>query len=152
MAYFKGSFIDITSTVGKYIIKTVVVLMTFSLVLGTGQLMYVLYTTIVNPPYAFLIDVKELYNIFKLCLIIVVGYELLKSLLLIIDSDSIPVSPIISIGIIAIVNKVITLDFQTTDGYTIAGMAALILALAVARFLVGCKWNAGNSSSSNNQL
>jgi len=152
MAYFKGSFIDITSTVGKYIIKTVVVLMTFSLVLGTGQLMYVLYTTIVNPPYAFLIDVKELYSIFKLCLIIVVGYELLKSLLLIIDSDSIPVSPIISIGIIAIVNKVITLDFQTTDGYTIAGMAALILALAVARFLVGCKWNAGNSSSSNNQL
>lgn len=141
MKLLRGSFSDITSTVGKYVIKIVVVLMTLALVLGTAQLSYVLYTTIINPPYVFMIDVKELYSVFKLCLIIVVGYELMKSLLLIINSDSIPVSPILSIGIIAVVNKVITLDFQTTDGYAIAGMSALILALGTAKFLVSGKWN-----------
>jgi uncharacterized membrane protein (DUF373 family) len=139
MPILRKSFAEVVSKLGKLLMKVIVVILMIALSLSTLQLVIEIVKNIINPPYYFLIDVKELYSIFKLCLIIVVGYELMKSLLLIVESDNIPVVPIISIGIIAVVNKIITLDFQATDAYTIGGLAGLLLALAVAKYLAALK-------------
>ena len=69
-------------------------------------------------------------------MIIAIGYELIKSLLLIISSDTVPTIPIIQIAIIAVSNKIITLDINQTDETTLIGLALLIAALGLAYFLM----------------
>jgi uncharacterized membrane protein (DUF373 family) len=69
-------------------------------------------------------------------LIIAVGYELIKSLILIITSETIPSAPIIQIAIIAVANKIITLDIKHTEPIMVVGLGVLIAALGLTHFLL----------------
>lgn len=69
-------------------------------------------------------------------MIIAVGYELIKALLLIILSNTIPTVQIIEISIIAISTKIITLDIQLTNSNIIMSLALMIAALGLAYFLL----------------
>lgn len=73
---------------------------------------------------------------FNLILIIAIGYELIKSLILIISSNTVPTLPIIQIAIIAVSNKIITLDIKQTNVYILIGLALLIAALGLTYFLM----------------
>jgi uncharacterized membrane protein (DUF373 family) len=128
-------FSVIISTVKKTILRVLIGITTLALILGSVHLIYLVYQHLIEPPY-FLIEVKTLFEIFNLILIIVIGYELIRSLLLIISSDTIPVIPITQIAIIAVANKIITLDIKNTETAVITGMAVLIFALGVAHFLL----------------
>ena len=109
--------------------------MTISLILGTFHLIYLELSKIVDHPYL-LVDVSTLFEVFNLILIIAIGYELIRSLILIISSDTIPTIPILQITIIAVSNKIITLDVKQTNVYTLIGLAMLIAALGFAYFLM----------------
>lgn len=86
--------------------------MTLMLILGYLHVIYLEFKKITAPPYL-LIDVFALLEVFNLILVIAVGYELIKALLLIISSNTIPTIQIIEISIIAISTKIITLDVKT---------------------------------------
>ena len=101
------------------------------LLLASADIVYVIYQKLKEPPY-WLIDVTTLFDVFSLVLIIAIGYELIKSLILVISSESIPSFPIIQIAIIAVANKIITLDIKHTDAVTLFGLAALLAALGAA--------------------
>jgi uncharacterized membrane protein (DUF373 family) len=81
--------------INKNIIRVLIAIMTIMLILGTLHLIYLEYKKITAPPYL-LIDVSTLLEVFNLILIIAVGYELIKALLLIISSNTIPTVPIIT--------------------------------------------------------
>ena len=121
--------------INKNIIRILIAIMTLMLVLGTLHLIYLEFKKITAPPYL-LIDVSTLLEVFNLILIIAVGYELIKALLLIISSDTIPTIQIIEISIIAIATKIITLDVKQTNSTVIIGLALLIAALGLAYFLL----------------
>lgn len=128
---FTGKIIAIN----KNIIRVLIAIMTLMLILGTVQLIYLEYKKITAPPYL-LIDVSSLLEVFNLILIIAVGYELIKALLLIISSNTIPTVQIIEISIIAISTKIITLDVKQTDSNVIISLALLIAALGLTYFLL----------------
>jgi uncharacterized membrane protein (DUF373 family) len=71
-----------------------------------------------------------------LVLIIAVGDELIKSLILIITSDSIPTVPIVQIAIVAVATKIITLDAKHSEPNTVIGLAVLIGMLRLTHFLL----------------
>jgi uncharacterized membrane protein (DUF373 family) len=121
--------------INKNIIRVLIGIMTLILILGTLHLIYLEFKKITAPPYL-LIDVSTLFEVFNLILIIAVGYELIKALLLIISSNTIPTVPIIEISIIAISTKIITLDIQQTNSNIIMSLALLIAALGFAYFVL----------------
>lgn len=121
--------------INNNIIRVLIGIMTLILILGTVHLVYLEFNKITSPPYL-LIDVSTLFEVFNLILIIAVGYELIKALLLIISSDIIPTIPIIEISIIAISTKIITLDIQQTNSNVIISLALLIAALGLTYFLL----------------
>ncbi|MFE3849131.1 phosphate-starvation-inducible PsiE family protein [Flavobacterium sp. LB3P45] len=128
-------FLRIIIAINKNIIRVLIGIMTLILILGTLHLIYLEFKKIIAPPYL-LIDVSTLFEVFNLILIIAIGYELIKALLLIISSDTIPTAPIIEISIIAISTKIITLDIQQTNSNIVISLALLIAALGVAYFLL----------------
>ena len=128
-------FSKIASTINKNIIRVLIGLMTLSLILGSLHLIYLVYQKIIELP-VLLIDVTLLFDIFNLALIIAVGYELIKSLILIISADTIPTVPIIEIAIIAVANKIITLDTKHTESNMVIGLAVMIASLGLTHFLL----------------
>lgn len=121
--------------INKNIIRILISIMTIMLILGTIQLIFLEFKKITNSPYL-LIEVSTLVEVFNLILIIAVGYELIKALLLIISSNTIPTVPIIEISIIAISTKIITLDIKQTNSNVIISFALLIAALGLSYFLL----------------
>lgn len=125
------SFTSLIQRITRYILMSLVVIMTLALLLGIVNLVITLGGSLIDRPYLFSLDVKELYVVFKLVLIIVIGYELIKSLLVILNSHYIPAKTIVNIAIIAVANKIITLDMAQTGWQEILALAALLLALGV---------------------
>ena len=121
--------------INKNIIRVLIAIMTLMLLLGTLHVIYLEFKKITAPPYL-LIDVSSLFEVFNLILVIAVGYELIKALLLIISSNTIPTVQIIEISIIAISTKIITLDVKQTNSNVIISLALLIAALGLAYFLL----------------
>ena len=119
----------------KNVIRVLIGIMTLSLILGTLNLIYLEFAKIIDHPY-FLVDVTTLFEVFNLILVLAIGYELIRSLILIISSDTIPTVPIIQIAIIAVSNKIITLDIKQTNVNILIGLALLIAALGLAYFLM----------------
>jgi uncharacterized membrane protein (DUF373 family) len=114
----------------KWIMVGIVLILTPSLLSASLYLIYTVITEIQAPPML-LINPKLLYQIFSSALIIAIGYELIKSIIIIITSDEIPALPIVKISIIAVANKVITLDVKDISHLTILGLAALLIGLAM---------------------
>jgi uncharacterized membrane protein (DUF373 family) len=114
----------------KWIMVGIVLILTPSLLSASMYLVYNVITEIQAPPLL-LIKPKLLYEIFSSALIIAIGYELIKSIIIIITSDEIPALPIVKISIIAVANKVITLDVKDISHLTILGLAALLIGLAM---------------------
>ncbi len=127
------NFSAIILGINRNVIRVLIGIMTLSLMLGTANLIYTEGKKIMQHPY-FLIDAGTLFEVFNLILIIAIGYELIKSLILIISSDTFPAVPIVQIAIIAVANKIITLDIKQTDVNTLIGLALLIAALGLALF------------------
>ena len=119
----------------KNILRVLIGIMTLTLILGAANLIYLEFAKIVAHPY-YLVDVTTLLEVFNLILVLAIGYELIRSLILIISSDTVPTVPIIQIAIIAVSNKIITLDIKQTDVNTIIGLASLIAALGLAHYLL----------------
>ena len=132
----------------KNVIRVLIGIMTLSLILGTLNLIYLEFAKIIDHPY-FLVDVTTLFEVFNLILVLAIGYELIRSLILIISSDTIPTVPIIQIAIIAVSNKIITLDIKQTNVNILIGLALLIAALGLAYFLM--KYNRAPQNEPGNE-
>ena len=121
--------------INKCIIKILMIILTLCLILALGSLVQIVYHRIISPPFL-LIDITLLFEIFNLVLIIAVGYELVKSLSIIISSDVIPTRLIIQIAIIAIANKIITLDMKNVKTEMLYGMASILIGLGAAFYFL----------------
>ena len=106
-----------------------------SLALGSLHLITIVIEKILSPdPYIGLLNVMDLMDIFSMVLTIGVGYELFKSISIIIKSDIIPAGPIIKIGTIAVANKIITLDIKNIDSYKMIALGILIICMAIGYY------------------
>lgn len=130
------SFHGYLKKTAQVILYFLLVLLVVSMFLGSGHLLSLFVEMVASPnPYMGLLNVQDLGLIFSMMLNIVVGYELFKSISIIIKSDMIPVGPILKIGGIAVANKIITIDLKNYDFNTILLLSLLIAGLGAAYFL-----------------
>ncbi|MGB0041939.1 MAG: phosphate-starvation-inducible PsiE family protein [Terriglobales bacterium] len=114
--------------------STVVVLAGMLLVvvvLSTAHLAVLIGGEIWKPP-RFLIPVQGLLEIFGYFLLVLIGVELLETLKAYLKKDVIHVRVVLEVALIAMARKVIIAEPATVPALTLLGVAALILALAIA--------------------
>jgi uncharacterized membrane protein (DUF373 family) len=83
-------------------------------------------------PPRFLIRVQGLLEIFGYFLLVLIGVELLETLKAYLKKDAIHVRVVLEVALIAMARKVIIEEPNVVPSLTLLGIAALILALAIA--------------------
>jgi len=99
--------------------------------LSTAHLGLLIAQEIWAPP-RFLIPVQGLIEIFSFFLLVLIGVELIETLKAYLRKDVIHVRIVLEVALIAMARKVIVLEPNAVPGSTMLGVAAVILALAVA--------------------
>lgn len=117
-----------------YVIYVLIAMLLLSVILGTVQLGRVLIETVIKPPFL-LIEPETLFKSFGLFLIILIGLELLKLLKLHVSHHNLRPEVVIEVAIIAVCNKVVTLDLKVLAADTVIGLAALLLALSAGYYV-----------------
>lgn len=126
-----NKFID---RVKMFILWALVLMLLLAVLLGTLGLGRTIVAAIIDSPPYVLIDPKLLFQSFGLFLICLIGLELLKLLEFHISHHYKP-ELVVEVAIIALCNKVVTLDLKETAPLSIIGLAALILALAAGYYV-----------------
>lgn len=90
---------------------------------------------VLSPP-VFLLEVDELLGIFGFFLLVLIGIELLETIKAYVEEHVVHAEVVLEVAMIAIARKVITLEVKETPSLTLIGISAIILALAVAFFIV----------------
>jgi uncharacterized membrane protein (DUF373 family) len=120
----------------KLLISTMVFMMAVVLLLSVIELGWVIIKDIISPPLL-LLEIDELLELFGIFMLVLIGIELLETIIkTYLEESSDHARIVISVAIIAIARKVIILDAKDLSGMTLLGIAAIILALTVSYYLV----------------
>jgi uncharacterized membrane protein (DUF373 family) len=115
----------------RVIVVAVGILLIVVVALSTAHLGVLVAQEIWKPP-RFLIPVQSLIEIFSFFLLVLIGVEALETLKAYLNKDANHVRLVVDVALIAMARKVIILEPNTVPGSTMLGIAAIILALALA--------------------
>lgn len=125
---------ELVKKIETFVIYILIAMLLVAIILGTVQLGNGLVQTILQPPFL-LIEPKALFLSFGLFLIVLIGLELLKLLKLHLLHHKMRPEVVIEVAIIAVCNKVVTLDLKVMEAGTLLGLAALVLALSAGYYV-----------------
>ena len=128
--------IELIKRFERMIILSLVVMMAIVLLLATVELGWIIVKDVVTPPL-FLLEIDELIEIFGLFMLVLIGIELLETIIrTYLDRSTEHVTIVIAVALIAISRKVIVLGKQEFTGDILLGIAAVIIALAGGYYLI----------------
>jgi len=120
----------------KLMIQILMVMMAIVLGLATIDLAWVIIKDIIKLPFL-LLSVDQLLEIFGLFMLVVIGIELLETIMKTYITQGQPhYEVVLSVAIIAIARKVIILDLKEINSLSLIGIASIIVALTVGYFLM----------------
>jgi uncharacterized membrane protein (DUF373 family) len=117
------------------IIWALIVMMAVIILISTVELGYLLGKDIVTPPIFFL-EIEQLLELFGFFLLILIGIELLETIKAYLKQQVVHSEIVLEVALIAIARKVIILDLKAYDSMLVIGVAALILTIAVAYYIL----------------
>lgn len=120
----------------KAVITVLTLMMALVLLLSTIELGWVIVKDIVTPPI-FLLDIDELLDIFGLFMLVIIGIELLETVMKTYLMESVNhIEVVLGVAIIAIARKVIILDIKEVSSLTLIGVGVIIISLLTGYFLL----------------
>lgn len=126
----------ILKKIEKTMIQALMVMMAIVIGLATLDLGWLIIKDIITPPYVFL-SVGQLLDIFGLFMLVLIGIELLETIMkTYLTQDQPHYEVVLSVAIIAIARKVIILDAKEIDSLSLIGIASIVLALTAGYFLM----------------
>jgi len=105
------------------------------LVFAVAELAWELFGSLTNPPFL-LLENRELVSILSVFLLVLIGVELLDTMLAYFRENAIHVEIVVLLALIAISRKVILLDPTGTDPLELFGIGVIVVGLAGAYFLI----------------
>ena len=127
--------LEVVTNFERIIYGALIALLMVVLVFAVGELAWLLITNLGNYPIL-LLDNHELTNVLGAFLLVLIGVELLDTMLEYFRENAIHVEIVVLLSIIAIARKVILLDPATTDGLELVGIGIIIIGLSAAYFLI----------------
>lgn len=119
----------------RFIIYSLIVMMSGILILATIELGYYLIRNIIDSDYL-LLDLQKLMDLFGVFLLVLIGIELLDTIKVYLRRNVVHVEVVVLVGIIAIARKVVVMKIEELSGSTIIGLGVLVVALALAYYLI----------------
>jgi uncharacterized membrane protein (DUF373 family) len=119
----------------KGIIYVLIFLMSVILVLATIELGYYLVRNLIQSDFL-IIDLDDLMDLFGVFLLVLIGIELLDTIKVYLKQNQVHVEVVVLVAIIALARKIVVLKIEELDGGTIIGIGVLIIALAIAYYLI----------------
>ena len=120
-----------------YIVIGLLAMMALVVFLSTIELaVIILQRMLSEKPQLFLLDISEMLEIFGFFMMILIGIELIETIKVYLEDESIHVEIICLVAIVAVARKVIILDVYKLPPVTLLGVAAIILALCIGYFFL----------------
>lgn len=129
----KANLANLISRAQAITVTGILILLMIVVVVSTVHLGYLIAKEMWEPP-RFLIPVQGLLEVFGYFLLVLIGVELLETVKMYLKNDVIHVRVVIEVALIAMARKAITEEPASVPTPTLFGVAALILALAIAAF------------------
>lgn len=127
---------DVFKKYEKLMIQALLVMMAIVLGLATVDLGWLIVRDIVESP-VLLLSVEQLLEIFGLFMLVLIGIELLETIMkTYVDTGQAHYEVVLSVAIIAIARKVIILDLKKVDSLSLVGIALIIIALTVGYYFM----------------
>jgi uncharacterized membrane protein (DUF373 family) len=112
------------------------IMMAFVLLMATIDLGWTIIKDIIKPPFM-IINVAQLLDMFGLFMLVIIGIELLETIMKTYLTQEIPhYEVVLSVAIIAIARKVIILDIEETTSLSLVGIASIIMALTIGFYFM----------------
>lgn len=116
-------------------VKVLAVLMVLVIVWGIGDVIYVLYQRLVEPPFLFL-QINDIFATFGAFLAVLIGIEIFINISMYLSTNVIPVRLVIATALMAISRKVIIFDFDKITPPYIYSTATVVFALGLTYWLI----------------
>jgi uncharacterized membrane protein (DUF373 family) len=117
-------------TMGLLMVMSAVVI-----VLTVVRLGWMIVTTVFSPPLG-LVAADQLLDLFGLLMLVLIGVELLESMRVYVRQHEVRAEVILLVAVIALARKMITIDLKSTPSVSLVGVAAMLLALGAAYWLI----------------
>ncbi|QOR38079.1 phosphate-starvation-inducible PsiE family protein [Billgrantia diversa] len=119
-------------------VKVLAVLMVLVIIWGVIDVVYMLYTRLVSPPFL-LFEVSDIFAIFSAFMVVLIAIEIFINIRLYLGTNMLPIQLVIATALMAIARKVIIMDTETVSSMEIMAIAAVVLALGITHWLVARK-------------
>jgi len=132
---FRRTSVRVIKAYERVIILTLIAMLMVIIAIATFELGEMLVRDLASRDRV-LLDVEEMFELFGLFLLVLIGIELLTTLKTFITDGVVHVEVVLEVALIAIAQKIVILETSRTGPLSMLGLAALILALALGFWLV----------------
>lgn len=122
----------------KQAVRMLAILMVFVILWGIGDVIYVLYQRLTEPPFL-LLNIGDILTTFGSFLAVLIAIEIFINITLYLRDDVIHVKLVIATALMAIARKVIVFDYRDLEFKYVWSTAALVLALGITYWLISRK-------------
>ena len=116
-------------------VKILAILMVLVIVWGIGDVVYILFQRLRQPPFL-LLNINDILATFGAFLAVLIAIEIFLNISMYLSANVIPVRLVIATALMAIARKVIIFDFEEITPPFIYGTAAVVFALGVTYWLI----------------
>jgi uncharacterized membrane protein (DUF373 family) len=116
-------------------VRALAVLMTGVIVFGVADVVYVLYQRIIDEPFG-LLEISDILATFGAFMAVLIAIEIFINITSYLRDDVIHVRIVLATALMAIARKVIVLDFEATEPLYVFATATVLVAAAIAYYLV----------------
>jgi len=128
-------FINFLHGIIRIAVKVLAVLMVLVIVWGIGDVIYVLYQRLMEPPFL-LLRISDILATFGAFLAVLIAIEIFINITLYLKTDIIPVRLVVATALMAISRKVIIFDFDKITPQLVLGTATVVIALGITYWLI----------------
>lgn len=119
----------------RFAIRVLAVLMVAVILWGVGDVVYIIYERLREPP-VFLLNIEDIFYTFGAFMAVLIAVEIFINIRLYLGTNIFPVQLVVATALMAIARKVIVLDFDQVTPIYLLGIAATTLALGVTYWLL----------------
>ncbi len=119
----------------RYIAIALLALMSIVVISATVEVAYELVTGLIDPP-GFFLGVSELFDVFGLFLMVLIGLELMTSIHMYLDDHKIHAEMMFLVALTAVTRKIVILDTGKTEPMVAFGIGFLVITLAAGYYLI----------------
>ena len=122
----------------RYAVRILAVLMVLVIWWGVADVVYVLYSRIATHPY-YLLEISDILAVFGAFMAVLIAIEIFINITSYLRANVIHIKIVLATAFMAVARKVIVLDYDEVSSDYVFATAVLVLALAVAYWLVVVK-------------